>query len=62
MPTLSGDLALWLIASTVNGMVWYRPTKAEIDQFETLGNPGWNWKTLEPVGQNWIKALHGCSQ
>ncbi|KAH8901341.1 GMC oxidoreductase [Thozetella sp. PMI_491] len=31
-----------------NGMVWYRPTKAEIDKIETLGNPGWNWKNLEP--------------
>ncbi|THH04060.1 hypothetical protein EW145_g5799 [Phellinidium pouzarii] len=32
----------------VNGMVWYRPTKAEIDKLETLGNPGWNWDALEP--------------
>ena len=35
--------------SKVNGMVWYRPTKAEMDKIETLGNPGWNWDNLEPV-------------
>lgn len=34
---------------TVNGMVWYRPTEAEIDHLEHLGNPGWNWMHLEPV-------------
>lgn len=34
---------------TVNGQVWYRPTEAEINKLETLGNPGWNWENLEPV-------------
>ncbi len=35
--------------------MWYRPTRAEIDRLETLGNPGWNWDTLEPVSnQNCI--------
>jgi choline dehydrogenase-like flavoprotein len=29
-------------------MVWYRPTKAELDKLEELGNPGWNWDSLEP--------------
>lgn len=33
----------------VNGMIWYRPAKAEIDKIESLGNPGWNWDNLEPV-------------
>jgi len=28
-------------------MVWYRPTKAELDKLEELGNPGWNWDSLE---------------
>ena len=38
-----------LIEFVVNGMVWYRPTKMEIDALETFGNPGWNWASLEPV-------------
>jgi choline dehydrogenase-like flavoprotein len=29
-------------------MVWYRPTSAELDKLEALGNPGWNWNNLEP--------------
>ncbi|KAK5657553.1 hypothetical protein OQA88_3126 [Cercophora sp. LCS_1] len=34
-------------STSINGMVWYRPSRAEIDQLETLGNPGWNWESLE---------------
>ena len=30
-------------------MVWYRPTKAELDKLESLGNLGWNWENLLPV-------------
>lgn len=44
------DHALTLLTVlSVNGMLWYRPTRAEIDKLETLGNPGWNWNTLGPV-------------
>ncbi|KAK3356839.1 GMC oxidoreductase [Lasiosphaeria hispida] len=51
-----GKLLPWKIDSgaciggstSINGMVWYRPTKAELDKIETLGNPGWNWDNLEP--------------
>ncbi|KAG6181875.1 hypothetical protein E4U27_002097 [Claviceps purpurea] len=35
-------------STSINGMVWYRPTEAELDRLEHLGNPGWNWRTLEP--------------
>ncbi|KAG6041914.1 hypothetical protein E4U41_000402 [Claviceps citrina] len=35
-------------STSINGMVWYRPTEAEIDRLEDLGNPGWNWRTLQP--------------
>ncbi|KAJ3499291.1 hypothetical protein NLG97_g450 [Lecanicillium saksenae] len=35
-------------STSINGMVWYRPTKTEIDRLEALGNPGWNWATLQP--------------
>ncbi|OAA41725.1 GMC oxidoreductase [Metarhizium rileyi] len=40
-------------STSINGMVWYRPTRAEIDKLETLGNPGWNWDNLEP----YMKAI-----
>ena len=32
--------------SAVNGLVWVRPLKEELDAFEQLGNPGWNWNSL----------------
>ncbi|KAK6544735.1 hypothetical protein TWF694_001420 [Orbilia ellipsospora] len=35
-------------STSINGMVWYRPTKAEVDRLETLGNPGWNWDSISP--------------
>lgn len=35
---------LWL----VNGMMWFRPTRTEVDKLEELGNSGWNWDSLEP--------------
>ncbi|KAJ6262981.1 hypothetical protein Dda_1539 [Drechslerella dactyloides] len=35
-------------STSINGMVWYRPTKAEVDRLETLGNSGWNWDSLSP--------------
>ncbi|KAF8990253.1 GMC oxidoreductase-domain-containing protein [Cyathus striatus] len=35
--------------SAVNGLVWVRPPVAELDAFEELGNPGWNWDTLYPA-------------
>ncbi|KAJ7035593.1 hypothetical protein C8F04DRAFT_1394688 [Mycena alexandri] len=39
--------------SSINGMVWYRPTSAELDAIEGLGNPGWNSTTLFP----YMKAI-----
>ncbi|KAK4212696.1 glucose oxidase [Rhypophila decipiens] len=35
-------------STSINGMVWYRPTKAELDKLESLGNPGWNFDNLLP--------------
>ncbi|KAK3369924.1 GMC oxidoreductase [Podospora didyma] len=51
-----GKPLLWKVDSgacigggtSINGMVWYRPTKAELDKLEALGNRGWNWDNLEP--------------
>ncbi|KAF7371073.1 Alcohol oxidase [Mycena sanguinolenta] len=35
-------------SSTLNFFFYHRPTKSDIDAFEKLGNPGWNWELLEP--------------
>ncbi|KAJ7355649.1 alcohol oxidase [Mycena albidolilacea] len=40
-------------SSSINGMVWYRPTSAELDAIGGLGNPGWNSTTLFP----YMKAI-----
>ncbi|KAJ7199770.1 hypothetical protein GGX14DRAFT_536461 [Mycena pura] len=40
-------------SSSINGMVWYRPTAAELDAIEGLGNPGWNSTTMFP----YMKAI-----
>lgn len=34
--------------STINGMVYLRAQTAQIDAWETVGNKGWNWKSLFP--------------
>ncbi|KAJ6516811.1 hypothetical protein C8R47DRAFT_1268497, partial [Mycena vitilis] len=39
--------------SSINGMVWYRPTSTELDAIEDLGNPGWNSDSLFP----YMKAI-----
>ncbi|KAN0061487.1 hypothetical protein ACQY0O_006334 [Thecaphora frezii] len=33
-------------SSALNFLVWDRSAKAEIDAWEELGNPGWNWNNL----------------
>jgi choline dehydrogenase-like flavoprotein len=35
-------------SSAINAQVFVPPSTAVIDAWESLGNPGWNWKTLEP--------------
>ncbi|KAF3769784.1 GMC oxidoreductase [Cryphonectria parasitica EP155] len=34
--------------STINGMTYIRADAAEIDAWEVLGSPGWNWNALLP--------------
>ncbi|KAJ8468739.1 hypothetical protein ONZ51_g9450 [Trametes cubensis] len=34
-------------SSGVNFMCWIKPAREEIDDFERLGNPGWNWNNFE---------------
>lgn len=34
--------------SAINGMTYIRANAAEIDAWEALGNPGWNWEAMLP--------------
>ncbi|KAH9929344.1 GMC oxidoreductase [Fomitopsis serialis] len=34
-------------SSGINFMCWTKPPREEIDEFEKLGNPGWNWQNYE---------------
>ncbi|CDO78283.1 GMC oxidoreductase [Trametes cinnabarina] len=34
-------------SSSINFLCWIKPPAKEIDDFERLGNPGWNWKNYE---------------
>ncbi|KAI0776222.1 alcohol oxidase [Trametes elegans] len=34
-------------SSAINFLCWTKPAAEEIDDFERLGNPGWNWKNYE---------------
>lgn len=34
-------------SSALNFLVWDRAAKAEYDAWEALGNPGWNWNTID---------------
>ncbi|UGQ11190.1 GMC family oxidoreductase N-terminal domain-containing protein [Yinghuangia sp. ASG 101] len=36
-------------SSSVNGMVYNRGHKADYDELERLGNPGWGWDTILPI-------------
>lgn len=36
-------------STSINGMVWYRPTTKELDLLGEFGNSGWNAKSLVPL-------------
>lgn len=33
-------------SSMLNNLAFVRPAREELDAFERLGNPGWNWNNL----------------
>ncbi|KAF8972220.1 GMC oxidoreductase-domain-containing protein [Flammula alnicola] len=51
--TLDGRSLFWPRGKTLGGssainfFLFHRPPKADIDAFEKLGNPGWNWDLLK---------------
>lgn len=35
-------------SSAINGLYWTHASQRDIDDWEKLGNKGWNWKSLLP--------------
>ncbi|EPS97882.1 hypothetical protein FOMPIDRAFT_142301 [Fomitopsis schrenkii] len=36
-------------SSATNFMIWGKPSATDMDALESLGNPGWNWKTFQEL-------------
>lgn len=36
-------------SSSINGMIYNRGQRADFDELERLGNPGWGWRTMWPI-------------
>ncbi|EIW80025.1 alcohol oxidase [Coniophora puteana RWD-64-598 SS2] len=45
-------------SSAINFYLWTKPPKADIDDWEQLGNPGWNWKSF----QKHVQEIEGYQQ
>ncbi|KAI0347718.1 alcohol oxidase [Trametopsis cervina] len=42
-------------SSGINFLCWLKPSRGDLDDFEALGNPGWNWKNYH----KYITQLEG---
>ena len=45
----------------LNGMMYFRGTAKDYDEWEDLGNPGWSWKEIFPFFKK-SEKLHGNTQ
>ena len=45
-------------SSLLNSYVWVRPPAADIDAFEALGSPGWNWAEFEKYSKKAEWLVH----
>src|SRR6185436_1542051 len=46
-------------SSAVNGMIWVRGDPLEYDNWESLGNPGWDLKSVLPYLKRMEQYVHG---
>lgn len=44
----------------MNFYVWTKPPKEDVDAFEELGNPGWNWKSYQELTMRSEECVYGC--
>ncbi|KLO08626.1 alcohol oxidase [Schizopora paradoxa] len=51
--------------SAINGMLWNKPAKFDIDAFEKLGNVGWNWEKFDSYvkkAERFMGASHNIDE
>lgn len=48
--------------SSINGMVYMRGQSRDYDQWEALGNKGWDWKNVLPYFKQHEDFVHGASE
>ncbi|WP_405139533.1 GMC family oxidoreductase [Nocardia sp. NBC_01388] len=49
-------------SSSINGMIYNRGHRADYDELETLGNPGWGWTTMLPIFRSLENHALGASE
>lgn len=48
-------------SSSINGLVYNRGSRADYDELERLGNPGWGWETILPIFRGFEDNAFGAS-
>jgi len=52
-------------SSAINGMLWNKPAKFDINAFERLGNVGWNWEIFDSYvkkAESFMGASHNVDE